>query len=298
MRRLGFRVAHVLPALLIVAGCGASRSTPLALVFVSSRDGDYALFGVGADGGHERRLTKERGNPSSPAGLFFQVEPAWSPNRRLIAFASRRDGHSHIYVMRADGTGVRRITSTAKDDDHPSWSPDGRRIVFAREGAIFVVPAAGGLARRVGGGLGNAADPAWSPDGKLLAYDYRRPGYSIREIWVMGVDGRHVRQVTRLRQVSARPSWSPDGRRIAFESNVHGAHFEIYSIGLDGGRLRRETRSMTDTIDPAWSPSGKEIAFSRDGAIWTVDRMGRARRISSGRNDSSPAWRPLVRRRG
>ena len=263
------------------------------LLFVSSRDGDYAIYGVGAGGGREIRLTKGRGDPSSSTGLFFAIEPAWSPNGGLIAFVSRRDGHSHIYVMRADGTHVRRVTDSKSDDDSPAWEPDRGRIAFARERALYVVASAGGPVHRLGRGIGgDAANPAWSPDGKLIAYDHRRPGFSIREIWVVGVDGSHPRPVTRLRAVSTLPSWSPDGRRIAFQSNVRGGHFEIYSIARDRGSLRRETRSTIDTIDPAWSPNGREIAFSRDGAIWTVDRAGRERKVTSGGNDASPVWRP------
>jgi Tol biopolymer transport system component len=285
------RLLALLPVLVVLAGCGSSKSPNLDLVFVSTRDGDYALFGVAAGGGDEHRLTEERGDPATPTGLFFQVEPAWSPDGTQIAFASRRDGPSHIFVMRANGKQVRQITFSAHDDDHPSWSSDGR-IAFGREGALFVVPAAGGPPRRLGRGFGSADDPAWSPDGKLVAYDYRRPGFSIREIWVMGADGRHPREVTRLGAVSGHPSWLPDGRRLAFHSNVRGGHYEIYSIGVNGTGLRRETRSGIDTIEPAWSPNGKKIAFSRDGAIWTVDRAGHTRRITSAENDSSPAWRP------
>jgi Tol biopolymer transport system component len=285
------RLLALLPVLVVLAGCGSSKSPNLDLVFVSTRDGDYALFGVAAGGGDEHRLTEETGDPATPTGLFFQVEPAWSPDGTQIAFASRRDGPSHIFVMRANGKQVRQITFSAHDDDHPSWSPDGR-IAFGREGALFVVPAAGGPPRRLGRGFGSADDPAWSPDGKLVAYDYRRPGFSIREIWVMGADARHPREVTRLGAVSGHPSWLPDERRLAFHSNVRGGHYEIYSIGVNGTGLRRETRSGIDTIEPAWSPNGKEIAFSRDGAIWTVDRAGHTRRITSAENDSSPAWRP------
>lgn len=285
----------LLPLLLAVAGCGTSAPPRVDLLFASSRDGDYAIYGVGASGGREVRLTKGHGDPSTPEGLFFAVEPVWSPNGRLVAFASRRGGPSHIYVMRADGSHVRQVTRGKLDDDGPAWAPDGRRLAFSRDGGLFIVASAGGPVRSLTRGLGGeAANPAWSPDGKFIAYDYRRPGFSSREIWVIGVGGSRARLVTKLPAVSTLPSWSPDGRRIAFQSNLHGGHFEIYSIGRDGRGLRRETRSAIDTIDPAWSPNGKEIAFSRDGAIWTVDRAGRERKITSGGNDSTPAWRPVL----
>jgi Tol biopolymer transport system component len=287
-------VLLVVPGL---TGCGSPKPHTPEMIFVSTRDGDYAIYAV-AGGGHEWRLTKAKGDPSTPAGLFFQVQPAWSPDARSIAFASRRNGRSHIYVMRADGRGVRRITGGPADDESPAWSPNGRWIVFARGGELWLVPAAGGQVRQLGRGIGgDAADPAWSPNGKLVAYDYRLPGYSIREIWIVGADGRNAYALTRLRQVSALPSWSPGGRRLAFQSNARGGHFEIYSVGLDGRGLRRETRSSIDTIDPAWSPTGKDIAFSRGGTIWTVDRSGRLQKVTSGKNDVSPAWRPAARSR-
>jgi TolB protein len=277
--------------LFAVIGCGSGTAPPTDLLFVSTKAGDYAIYGVSADGEHAHRVTKGRGDPSSPSGLFFAIEPAWSPNGRLIAFVSKRDGVSHIYVMDADGTGVRRLTAARAEDGGPAWSPDGRQIAFAREGALFVVDSAGGPARRVGREFaGRVADPAWSPDGKSIAFDYRPDGF--QEIWVVGADGRRARPVTKLRALSGYPSWSPDGRRLAFQSNAVGGHSEIYSVTLAGGAVLRETMSSIDTIEPAWSPDGNEIAFSRDGAIWTVDRAGNERKLTPDDNDSAPAWRP------
>jgi TolB protein len=279
--------------LFAVAGCGSAAAPTPGLLFVSTREGDYAIYGVSAGGGHEQRLTKGKGDPSSPMGLFFATAPAWSPDGRLIAFVSKRDGVSHVYVMHADGSGVRRLTDARAEDGGPTWSPDGRRIAFVREGALFVVASAGSPARRFGRAFAGRVDgPAWSPDGNSIAFDYRPDGSSFQEIWVVDADGRHPRRLTKLRALSALPSWSPDGRLLAFQSNLRGGHFEVYSIALGGSGLRRETRSSIDTIQPAWSPDGKEIAFSRDGAIWTVDRGGHERKLTSGDNDSAPVWRP------
>ena len=280
-------------AALLVAGCGGSgKRSSYPLLFVSVKDGDYAIFGADADAKHSYRLTKQKGDPSTSAGLFFQLQPAWSPDGQKIAFSSGRDGTAHIYVMNADGTGTVRITGTKQGDEQPSWSADGKRLVFSREGALFEAPATGGPAHRVGHGTGNAEDPAYSPDGRLIAYDYRKPGFSIREIYVMNADGTGIRQVTRLNHVSSLPAWSPDGKELAFQSNSVG-HFEIYTVALDGTHVRQLTTSPTDVIQPAWAPDGRTIAYVRDGGIWTVGG-GADTQLTSGKNDdSAPAWRPV-----
>jgi TolB protein len=283
-------------AALVVAGCGGTSRPkgPPDLIFVSTKDGDYAVFGARADGSHVYRLTKEKGDPSTPAGLFFQIEPHWSPDGKRIAFVSGRKGHGHIYVMNADGTGTRRVTDSKMDDSHPTWSPDGKTLAFSREGAIFRQAVAGGPVTRVlKNAPGAAADPAWSPDGKHIAYDYRRPGFSIREVYVMNADGSNAHRLTNLRWVSGYPAWSADGKTIAFMSTAGGdhAHNEIWTIPAAGGKPTQVTTSTTDAIQPAWAPDGS-LGFSVDGAIW-VKRNGKITRLTEGKeNESAPAWNP------
>src|SRR5689334_13807818 len=122
MRRWWTAVLTALCALGL-AGCGGSDAADLA--FVSTRDGVYAIYVMDADGGGQRRLTKEEAtSPDTPAGLFFGVEPAWSPDGGQVAFASRRGGDFDLYVTGADGKGTRQLTDLKGEETHPSWSPD------------------------------------------------------------------------------------------------------------------------------------------------------------------------------
>lgn len=277
----------------LFAGCGSSERPRPDIVFVSSRGGEYAIYGMNADGGREQRLSRgKKGDASSPQRLFFQVEPAWSPDGTRIAFSSGRDGSLHIFVMRADGSGTQGLTRTKRDDTHPAWSPDGRRIAFARGGDIYVMTAAGKRLRRVEDDPAEGADPAWSPDGRWIAYVRRQPGTSIREIWLVHPGGSGRRRLTHLDAFSHSPSWSPDGRTVAFSSDARTGIYEIHTIGVDGKGLRRVTSSTAPAFEPTWSPDGKTILFSRDGAIYAITG-GREDKLTKGENDTSPVWRPV-----
>lgn len=296
--RLLARAAVVAAVAVALAGCGDGDETAPRpdLALVSSRNGDYAIYAMSAEGGSQVRLSSEEGDPSSPSGLFFQVEPSWSPDGRRLAFASKRSGSFDIYVMDADGEGTRRLTSTKKDDSHPSWSPDGRQIAFARgPGDIYVMNADGSGARRISHPTVEEAEPAWSPDGKWIAYARRTPGTPIREVWIVRPDGTESHAVTSLGASSYTPAWSPDSSRIVFSSNVDGEIYELYTIGVDGKGRRGVAAATEGTFEPAWSPDGTRIAFSEGGAIFTVElgAGGEATRLTdTENNDSSPAWNP------
>jgi TolB protein len=205
------RPAVVLAALaaLLVAGCGGSSRPkgPPALVFVSTKDGDYALFGAEADGSNVRRLTKEKGDPSSSAGLFFQIEPQWAPDGKEIAFVSGRDGRGHVYVMNADGTGARTVTNLRWVSGYPAWSPDSKRLAFMSNAGgthdhneIFTTPLTGGKPTQRTFSTTDAIQPAWSPDGGI---SFSRDG----AIW-LGKDGKETKLTSGDENDSA-PAWNP-----------------------------------------------------------------------------------------
>ena len=99
------------------------------IAFTSERDGNDEIYVMDADGGNQQNLTNHPGRDSVPS---------WSPDGKRIAFVSDRDRlldihgfpTSEIYVMDADGENPQNLTNNRHDDRSPSWSPDGKRIVF------------------------------------------------------------------------------------------------------------------------------------------------------------------------
>jgi Tol biopolymer transport system component len=130
-------------------------------------------------------LADRTGANVRPLGSALGVSPSWSPDGKRLAFVSFVDHNGascpgsscapngEIYVVNADGSGLCRLTRSRADDEHPTWSPDGRRIAFAsgfvlpgdgHRPWLMTMPAGGGKAVRVGR-LAGVLDPSWSPGG-------------------------------------------------------------------------------------------------------------------------------------
>ncbi|MCL4201962.1 MAG: M28 family peptidase [Pirellulaceae bacterium] len=175
--------------------------------------------------------------------LGYDAEGSWSPDGRLIAFASNRRAYvgemteaernafAHdpasmmdIYVMDSDGGNVRRLTDAPGYDGGPFFSPDGRRICWRR----------------------------FSIDG------------AIAEIWTMNVDGSDARQLTRMGAMSWAPFYHPSSEYLIFTTNRHGfANFELYLV--DAAAKSTPVRvTYTQGFDglPAFSPDGKQLTWT------------------------------------
>jgi Tol biopolymer transport system component len=261
---------------------------------VSSRDGEYAIYVMSADGKGERRLTKRESEVGAGGSVFFEFEPAWSPDATKIAFASVRGSAPHIYVMNADGTGTTPLTSGKTKDTHPTWSPDAKSIAFVRNGDIYVMRSDGSSAKRISDIEAEESDPAWSPDGDWIAYVRRTPGTPVQDLWVMHPDGSGRRQVTKQQAIAYTPSWSPDSTRLVYSSNADGEVFKLFTVGVNGRGLRSVAPTVGDNFEPSWSPDGTHIAYQEEGAIFSAELGGGAveRLSDSKNNDSSPVWNP------
>jgi TolB protein len=179
-----------------------------------------------------------------------------------IAFLSGSQVPNGIYLMRPDGSGLRRLESNQEKGATPAWSPDGQRIAFAdRRGgehlAIYVVNADGsGLQQVTHPTSTDDESPSWSPDGRRIVFEVNLDGEL--GISVVNLDGSGRRRLT---ADGESPAWSPAGRRIAFvrqygHGNCGVGFDQIWLVNANGRGLRVLTHNCVDHDDPDWSPRG------------------------------------------
>ena len=199
--------------------------------------------------------------------------PVWSPDGRFLYFSSDRAGSMNLWRVEIDEASGRPrgdpqpITTPASFVGHLSISTDGRRIVFAsvaRSANVNALPlnaadgTVAGAARTVTSGTRTWSNPDPSPDGRSVAfYSGLNP---VGHVYVQGLDGTGLRQLTSDSGVDRMPHWSPDGQWLLFFSN-RGSDgvYELWKIRPDGSDLQQVTYAGQASYAD-WSPDGRRIA--------------------------------------
>jgi Tol biopolymer transport system component len=309
---LRFVVAPVSLARLIAAAvCALAAScalAPAAGAAYKGRNGELAYEGkasasglllvTGPRGGKPRRLVA----PGKPA------DPVFSPLGRRIAFTSRTE----IWVMYADGTGVRQVTVGPEPSRDPTWSPGADALAFTTgykgDRDLYSIGADGYALRRLTSGRSDDEAPAWSATG-LLAF-VRHGARGDGDVAVMSGTGGAVRLLTAGAADDADPAWSPDGRRIVFtrlpprqpkrKGHKRPPHVrELWVMRANGAKSHRLATLPEGVGSPVFSPDGRRIAFTmgRNGrrglyVIRSGDGGGLHRLAAAGADARSLDWQP------
>lgn len=269
----------------------------IAFVREGAQRGIYTMTPSGSD---LRRLTDGE-----------DYRPRWSPDGTQIVFqrffGAEGALRSFLYVMDADGSGLRRVTQRGAEFQ-PAWSPDGTRIAFGhgigRRAEIFVMNADGTDLTRLTRDRFEDSVPAWSPDGTTIAFASRRQRNT--DLYLMAPDGSDLRRLTHVAAIDEDLDWAPDGSRLVFQSNRGNRRtdFDLYSIAPDGTGLEHLTTSRAVEWAPAWSPDGTQIAFtlaryahgSEDVALLTLGSPVVVRFVLSSSLELEPDWQPVLAR--
>ncbi|PDW02528.1 PD40 domain-containing protein [Candidatus Viridilinea mediisalina] len=299
----------VLPAAAPVVQAQADQGR---IVFVTyhEAEGKSAISVINPDGSGLTRLTS-----FDTQGVF--AYPVWSPDGSQIAFSIyqqfRADAwHSDIYVMQADGSNIRRLT-TLNWAYQPVWSPDGQHIAFIYSESgnelaskLFTMRSHGSdiVEIPIFFQLNNErpnwiADLAWHPDGNRISFssvDVREGEgvtyhYNYSAIYIVDKNGGAAQFVT----AGSAPAWSPDGSRLAFIANTAGDVGFLFVMPADRSSEARliSEDDFFEAYEPTWSPDGSRLAYYGMGLeghgifIINADGSGRFKLVDDSR---SPNW--------
>ena len=264
------------------------------IVFKSIRGDVKGIFVMNDDGSDVRLLT-DKLKPS---------RACWSPDGKHIVFErwiNPVDSKSHhIFMMNSDGTNIRQLTEPHDGcDKHPSFSPDGKFVMFSRfdlanntrpasskspwevgQHSICVLDIEIGKVKIISNIRAN--NPDWSPDGKQILFSSHPViGKHGSNIWIMDADGNNPYELLPLPPVGASnihrmyPKWSPDGKRILYLQSEnkyvkikgvghfvpHAYRYFIYDV-VDKQTHQLDIPSNWKSVDIDWMDNGKSVVVS------------------------------------
>jgi Tol biopolymer transport system component len=167
-------------------------------------------------------------------------------------------------------------------------SPDGQRIAFTAQGALWVIPVAGGTAQRITPFEIEPTAPVWSPDGRTIAFqNYTLDGNW--HIWVVNPDGTGLREITTGFFDDREPAWTPDGASLVFASDrSNDGQYKIWRHTLASGTYIQVTTGNGAESNPVVSPDGQQVAYVDTNRVFRAPIAGGApTQVATG---SMPSW--------
>jgi TolB protein len=293
-------------ALCLLAACssssrraptGAAASAVQSALNAASTTGPSNTWLVADSGERHLGRIRQLTDGGENAEAYFSTDGQW------LTFQSTRDGRrcDQQYVMRVDGSGLRRISAGGKTTCGYFYASD-TRVLFGSTHAVdsacpprppadagyvwpldkydiwTVKPDGSDLRRLTNYGV-YTAEAVLSPDGKQVVFTSVKDGDL--DIYTMNIDGSNVKQLTRTPGYDGGPWWSPDGTKIVYRAQhpsdsaslsryrdllsrgmIRPSEVELYVMNADGSENRQITRLGGANFGPSWTPDGQRIIFS------------------------------------
>ncbi|HSL20812.1 MAG TPA: S9 family peptidase [Vicinamibacterales bacterium] len=222
--------------------------------------------------------------------------PAISPDGRHVAFTIREADweenafDTEIWLVDAQSPAPRQLTRGRRTSTSPGWSPDGTRLAFASDRGekrqIYLIDPTGGEAQALTSAEDGVGAFSWSPDGRHIAFSAAEPKTQAAKdrdkkygefvlvdedrnqthLWIIDVQSRETRQLTKGQLVVGTFRWSPDGSLIAYDHRVdndpsNSGSADISIVEVASGESRLLVTQEGPDANPRWSPDGARIAF-------------------------------------
>ena len=226
--------------------------------------GDTSIEIMNADGSEKHTLYHEKGASA--------YDSSWSPTGDMILFSV---GHyfrspglpaAQIATIKPDGSGFQAIVDDGINNGFPSWSPDGKKIVYRRAKQLVIRTLADGKTTPLTDGSHYDNFPAWAPNGSVILFTSDRSDGRF-ELYTIRPDGTDLKRLTNVPGSNAHAAWSSDGAWVVFTSGRKGfkdemalydgtpqPYGEIFVMRADASDVRQLTDNKWEDASAGWEP--------------------------------------------
>jgi len=227
------------------------------------------------------------------------AHPTFSPDGRWIAFDANVGGNTDIYLVRPNGTDLRRLTTDPSQEVGPQWDADGTMLYYFQvtggHAQVWRIHIASGRIFPTDFPAHERVVPRWSPDGKRVVLVDE---FEAKQIVFLGGLQQPVVPYLRVDERYARPLWAPDGQSFAVSIDRDGVR-NVYLHDLRTRTTREIVRSPGRDLPMGFSPSGDTLLFHSDRSggvyqVYTVEvSTGRENQLTTGpAQNGAPTWSP------